>query len=185
MSNEPSTNTSRETADLLESLGVHRGFLRTTAEGLSDDQARQRSTVSALSVGGIIKHVTATEAEWASFIVDGAAAFGDTDWANADWEFGEGEGAAAEWDDGFSMAPDETLAGLLERYAEVAAHTDSLVAGLADLNAEHELPTAPWFPPGTSWSARRVVLHLIAETAQHAGHADIIRETIDGHKTMG
>ena len=39
--------------------------------------------------------------------------------------------------------------------------------------------------PGTSWSARRVLLHVIAETAQHAGHADIIRETLDGAKSMG
>ena len=44
---------------------------------------------------------------------------------------------------------------------------------------------APWFPPGARWSARRVLLHIIAETAQHAGHADIIRESLDGAKTMG
>jgi len=42
-----------------------------------------------------------------------------------------------------------------------------------------------WFEPGARWSARRVLLHVIAETAQHAGHADILRETIDGAKTMG
>jgi hypothetical protein len=44
---------------------------------------------------------------------------------------------------------------------------------------------APWYTPGEQWTARRVVLHIIAETAQHAGHADIIRESIDGAKTMG
>ena len=47
------------------------------------------------------------------------------------------------------------------------------------------LPEAPWFEQGASWSARRVLAHLIAETAKHAGHADIIRESIDGPKTMG
>jgi hypothetical protein len=44
---------------------------------------------------------------------------------------------------------------------------------------------APWFPPDGVRSARRVFLHIIAETAQHAGHADILRESIDGQKTMG
>jgi len=67
----------------------------------------------------------------------------------------------------------------------VEAETDELLRTLPDLNAAHPLPEAPWFPPGTSWSARRVLLHVIAETSQHAGHADIIRETLDGAKTMG
>ena len=60
-----------------------------------------------------------------------------------------------------------------------------LVASLPDLDAAHPLPPAPWFAPGASWSARRVLLHLIAETSQHAGHADILRESLDGAKTMG
>ena len=51
-------------------------------------------------------------------------------------------------------------------------------------HGEVELPKAPWHEPGTSWSVRRVVLHIIAETAQHAGHADILREHIDGATSM-
>ena len=47
------------------------------------------------------------------------------------------------------------------------------------------VPSAPWFPPSERWSARRALLHIIAETAQHSGHADIIRESLDGQKTMG
>ncbi|WP_432957915.1 DUF664 domain-containing protein [Micromonospora haikouensis] len=79
---------------------------------------------------------------------------------------------------------DDTLAALLDRYARVASATDELVATL-DLDAAHPLPAAPWFEPGASWSVRRVLLHVIAETSQHAGHADILREAIDGAKTMG
>ncbi|HZH22206.1 MAG TPA: DUF664 domain-containing protein, partial [Geodermatophilus sp.] len=56
---------------------------------------------------------------------------------------------------------------------------------LPDLDASHPLPEAPWFQPGARRSARRVFVHIVAETAQHAGHADILRETIDGQKTMG
>ena len=53
------------------------------------------------------------------------------------------------------------------------------------LNATQPLPSAPWFETGARWSARRVLLHIITETAQHSGHADIIRESLDGAKTMG
>ena len=83
------------------------------------------------------------------------------------------------------MLPGETLEGVLADYAEVARRTDELVTALPDLNAAHPLPKAPWNEPGAQWSARRVLLHIIAETAQHAGHADIIRESLDGAKSMG
>jgi hypothetical protein len=96
--------------------------------------------------------------------------------SEADW---------AQWTDQFRLLPGETLAAVLDRYAEVAARTDDLVASLPDLDGGHPLPQAPWFEPGGWWSARRVLLHIIAETAQHAGHADIIRESLDGAKSMG
>jgi hypothetical protein len=74
---------------------------------------------------------------------------------------------------------------LLDDYAAAARQTDDLLATLPDLDASRPLPEAPWYEPGARWSARRVLLHVIAETSQHAGHADIIREAIDGAKTMG
>jgi hypothetical protein len=82
------------------------------------------------------------------------------------------------------MLEGETLAGLLAQYEEVAFRTDESVATIP-LDLSHPLPEAPWFPPNSRRSARRVFLHIIAETAQHAGHADILRETLDGQKTMG
>jgi Protein of unknown function (DUF664) len=91
----------------------------------------------------------------------------------------------ARWADQFKLLPGETLAGVLDDYAKVAERTDELVASLPDLSLSHPLPKAPWFPPDTRRSARRVFMHIIAETAQHAGHADIIRESLDGAKTMG
>ena len=93
--------------------------------------------------------------------------------------------SAEEWADEFKLLPDETLADVLARYERVAARTDALVESLPDLDLAHPLPPAPWFAPGATRSARRVFLHIVAETAQHSGHADIIRETIDGQKTMG
>jgi hypothetical protein len=83
------------------------------------------------------------------------------------------------------MLPDDTLAAVLGRYDDVARRTEDLVRSLDSLDVTHPLPEAPWFQPGTRWSARQVLLHILAETAQHSGHADIIREALDGAKTMG
>lgn len=161
---------SGERADLIESLDRHRFFLRVAVRDLTDEQAVQRSTVSELCLAALIKHVAATEATWVRFIQGGADAMGN-----------DPEAWARDW----RIEPGETLAGLLAAYDGVARETDALVAALPDLDAAHPLPQAPWFAPGAAWSARRVLLHVIAETAQHAGHADIIREAIDGQKTMG
>jgi uncharacterized damage-inducible protein DinB len=163
-----------ERNDLLETLAKHRGFLRQAVEGVTDDQARLRPTVSELCLGGLVKHVASVEANWARFIVEGPEDHGPPD-----------EATYAAHAAGFRMEEDETLADLLAAYDEVARRTDELVNSLPSLDASHPLPAAPWFPPGARWSARRTLLHIVAETAQHAGHADIIRETIDGSKTMG
>jgi hypothetical protein len=176
----PATGTG-ERADLLDVLQKHRGLFRVTVQGISDEQARTRSTVSELTLGGLVKHVAATEKQWARFVQEGPAQDA-IDWANIDWSNPPPEVAA--YADGFRMLEDETLAGLLEEYDAVAAATDALVAEV-DLDSSHPLPSAPWFTPGTRWSARRVFAHIVAETAQHAGHADIIREAIDGQKSMG
>jgi len=173
---------STERTDLLEVLAKHRGLFRHTVAGLTDDQARLTPTVSTLSLGGLVKHVAATERQWASFVVDGPAPSPDVDWENVDWSDPPPE--VRRFAEGFRMLEEETLAGLLAAYDEVAAATGELVRTV-DLDARQPLPTAPWFEPGTAWSARRVFVHLVAETAQHAGHADIIRETIDGQKSMG
>ncbi|MBT3150998.1 DinB family protein [Streptomyces sp. CHD11] len=166
-----------ERADLLEVLANHRHFLRFTTRDLTDEQAGLRTTAGALCLGGLIKHVASVERGWADFIVDGPSAMGDfTAMTEADW---------ARRDEEFRMLPGETLAGVLADYAEVARRTDELVATLPDLDAAWPLPKAPWFEADARWSARRTLMHIIAETAQHAGHADIIRESLDGAKSMG
>jgi uncharacterized damage-inducible protein DinB len=166
-----------ERADLLEVLAKHRHFLRFTVRGLTDEEAGRRTTASELCLGGLIKHVSAVERNWADFISRGPSAMGDFS-AMTEADF-------ARRADEFRMLPGETLAGVLEEYAEVARRTDELVASLPDLDAAHPLPRAPWFEPGGRWSARRTLMHIVAETAQHAGHADIIRESLDGAKSMG
>lgn len=163
-----------ERADLLQTLDKHRNFLRYTVRDLTDEQAAAVPTASALCLGGLIKHVTDTERSWVNFIEQGPSAMESED-----------DGDMADWMAGFRMSPQDTLTDLLEKYQAVADRTDQLVRDLPDLDASQPLPVAPWFEAGASWSARRVLLHVIAETSQHAGHADIIRESIDGAKTMG
>jgi uncharacterized damage-inducible protein DinB len=172
---EPTTLT-RERADLLSELAKTRHFLRHTTRDLDDEQARARTTSSALCLGGIVKHVTAVERQWVNFIEQGPAAMGG------------GRDMAAAYEAHartFQMEEGETLAGLLEAYEATAARTDALVAELPDLDADQPLPDRPWFEAGARWSARRVLLHIVSETAQHAGHADIIREALDGARSMG
>ena len=175
-----SGNATGERADILETLRTHRFFLRHTVEGLTDEQARLAPTASELTLGGLIKHVAATESSWVDFIERGTEAM-----AMPEGEFDPNSELAQEWANEFKLLPDETLADILARYERVAARTDALVESLPDLDLSHPLPPAPWFAPGATRSARRVFLHIVAETAQHSGHADIIRETIDGQKTMG
>jgi uncharacterized damage-inducible protein DinB len=169
--------TTTEQADILDFLAKHRYFLRHAAEGLTDEQANTRSTVSALTVGGLIKHVSEVEQRWAEFAQSGGGK-----WTTGETEFTPE--VIAEWESKFRLGEGETLAGVLAEYEKVAAATDELVRTL-DLDTAYELPAAPWQPPGVFWTVRRVFLHITAETAQHAGHADIIRESIDGQKSMG
>jgi uncharacterized damage-inducible protein DinB len=163
----------RERADFLETLSTHRSLLRRTVRDLTDEQARERTTASELCLGGVIKHLTRVEKRWCDFIEAGPAAMGE---GGADMD----AHAAS-----FRMLEEDTLADLLESYEKACRRTDDLVASLGSLDDSQLLPSAPWYTPGASWSARRVLLHVLAETAQHAGHADIIRESLDGAKTMG
>ncbi|MFI5838127.1 DinB family protein [Catenuloplanes sp. NPDC051500] len=158
-----------ERADLVQLLNRQRGFLRFTVQNLTDEQAASQPVPSTtLSLGGLIKHVSATEQSWYDFATGAEAS----------------QAGQENWMDAFRMVEGETLAGLLADYEKVAARTDDLIA-TADLDASFPLPDAPWFEKGASWSVRHVLIHLIAEISQHAGHADIIREAIDGQKTMG
>ncbi|MGW0905288.1 DinB family protein [Streptomyces sp. NPDC002853] len=165
-----------ERAEWLETLAKHRHFLRFTARDLTDEQAGQRTTASELCIGGLIKHVTAVEESWVGFILDGPSAMPDfMAMTEADWTAHK---------DSFRLLPGETLAGVLADYTDVARRTDEVVASLPDLDVSWPLPKAPWFQETAQWSARRVLMHVVTETAQHSGHADIIRESLDGATSM-
>lgn len=188
MTTPPSTPDA-ERADLIDALATARAALTNTVRGLSDEQAGERPTASALCLGGLIKHVASIEEGWLRFVVDGPSALrhdlpDGVTWADI------AAGTAREFpqwmidhQNDFLMLPGETLAGIVERYEQVAAHSEKVILSLPDLSVTHPLPEAPWHEPGAVRSVRRVLTHVIAETAQHAGHADILRETLDGQKS--
>jgi Protein of unknown function (DUF664) len=145
---------------LLTFLAQQRDALRAAALGLTDEQARLTPTASALSLGGLIKHSARTERRWVVAGIAGQPLPGL--WPPEDWPAD------------FRLEADETVAGMLDYYAETAGLTEQIVATAADL----DMPTAN----DDRVSVRWVLLHLIKETARHAGHADIIRESIDGQR---
>ena len=155
-----------EREGLMAYLAQQRLVLRTAAYGLTDDQARQAPTVSSLSVGGLIKHVSAVERSWMDIVLQRPS---------------EGGGEEA-YVDGFRLLPAETLQQTLDEYEETARQTIEIIDGIADLDQPGPVPKGvPWFPQDIdAWSVRWVLLHLIQETARHAGHADIVRESVDG-----
>ncbi|MFF5314837.1 DinB family protein [Streptomyces massasporeus] len=160
--------TSSEKTDLLAAFAEQRALLLITVRGLTDAQAGRRTTVSELSLGGIVKHLATGEEMWTRIM------------SERDGELPDGMLDTAQ----YRMAEDDTLPALLERYASAARATEEAVTALPDLDVSVPLPKTPWSPPEPEfWSARRILLHLIRETAQHAGHADLVRETLDGANT--
>lgn len=146
---------------------------RALAFGLSDDQARATPTVSALSIGALIKHVTSCQRGWMQRVAFAPLA------PPADER--PLEDRQADYADEFRMRDDETLAQLLDALDAQNGETLRLVE-TADLDAAVPVPRdAPWFPSDVeAWSVRWVLFHLIEELSRHAGQGDVIRESIDG-----
>ena len=150
-----------EKTQILTVLESARESLYRMFADVTEEQARTTPTASALCLGGILKHVAYGETIWIDFVVEGEKV-DDLDRYAAS----------------FRMEPGDTVASLLDGYAAAAKRTEEVITSLPDLDAAYKLPEAPWYPPDTAWSAREVLLHLLHETAQHAGHADIIKESL-------
>lgn len=156
-----------EKADILRMFADQRKNFLYTVQGITDEQATQRTTISELTLGGLLNHVVNNERSWMKTIADMDE--------NAEFDM-------SRMGTEYVMSPGQTVAGLLAEYEDVADATEAAVADM-DLDAQVPLPTAPWAPERTYQSARYTLLHILRETAQHAGHADIIRESLDGGNT--
>jgi uncharacterized damage-inducible protein DinB len=154
---------SDERDGLLKFLSGQREALKAAVFELDRDQATSTPSVSALSLAGLIKHVANTERSW----VAGRLAGRDVD---------------IDYQNSFQLNADQSVDDVIAFYDEVAAETEAIVRELPNLEVPVPVPQGvPWFPNDVeAWSARWVLLHCIEETARHAGHADIVRESIDG-----
>ena len=144
---------SDEREGLLAFLSQQRDAFRNAAFGLTDEEAKAAPSASALTIVGLIKHVTAVERSWMNTML------------------GRRRPAPDEYDSNFVLAPGETLASVLDEYARAVAETEAIVGGIDDLGRAVPVPPGvPWFPDDVeAWSVRWVLLHLIEETARHAG----------------
>jgi uncharacterized damage-inducible protein DinB len=149
-----------ERAALLTFLQNQREALIAAVHGLSDADAGKTTTASALSVLALLRHANRTERRWVLAALDGRTLPGE--WPPTDW--------SAE----FVLDPEDTIAAHLDAYRDTARRTEDVVNALPSLDVPCQMTQA------AQWNARWVLLHLIEETARHAGHADIIRESLDG-----
>ena len=150
---------------LLAYINQQRDGIRYAAFGLTDEQARRTPTAGTLSIGGLVTHVTAMERSWVDMILQRESRVGGEDG----------------YEEGFRLAPDRTLADALGELDEVATETAEVIR-TTSLDAAIPVPQGvPWYPDDVeAWSVRWILLHLIEEIGRHAGHADIVRESIDG-----
>ncbi|MCC9309775.1 DinB family protein [Kitasatospora sp. RB6PN24] len=149
-----------ERSALLGFLQQQRAALRFAVFGLTDEQAWSVPSTSELSLAGLLKHAAVTERRWVLAALAGRELPGLWPITDPGAEFQRAEG--------------DTVDALLANWEKAAAETEEVVAALPSL----DVPCAN--AQAAQWSARWVLLHLIEETARHAGHADVIRQSIDG-----
>ena len=155
-----------EQLQLTSFLDYQRETLLQKAEGLTDEQLAQPLPPSSLTLGGLLNHLALVEDSW--FRVRFAGQSGDPMWGAVDW--------AADPDFEFRTAADVPGDELRRRYAEACARSRQIVARTDSLDQRSAQARAN----GQYFDLRWVLLHMIEETARHAGHADLLREAVDG-----
>ncbi len=156
---------SDERATLLEFLGYQREALISRLDGLTEDQARSTPTASELSLLSLVKHSAVWERRWFQVMVAGRTFAGE--WPEVRVPAPDGV------DPTFVLDDDDTIESVVADFRAEIAVADEI---LAEVDLDGPCARADLVSENVRW----VVVHLIEETARHAGHADIIRETIDG-----
>ncbi|MEU4067377.1 DinB family protein [Streptomyces wedmorensis] len=158
-----------ERGAFLNFIEEQRAALRRALHGLTEEQAAGRPSASELSLSGLLKHVAEVELNWLRL---------------AQRRPNERQRTQDTWGDGFRLVGDETVPEIVAFWAGVAKETEDFVRTVPSLDETFPLPKAPWFPEDGRVSIRWMLLHLLQETGRHAGHADIIRESLDGRTSF-
>ncbi|WP_407555088.1 DinB family protein [Streptomyces sp. Pv4-95] len=144
-----------EKTTLLTFLDYLRDAVAAKVVGVPEQEARKPGVDSGTSLLGLVRHLTAVEHNWFTWAYEGTG----TD----------------PWDDEASCA-DETVHDALVAYRDASARSNRIAAACEDLNRTGVRSLRETPPPSMRW----ILVHMIEETARHAGHADILREQIDG-----
>ncbi|WP_374986503.1 DinB family protein [Streptomyces fradiae] len=154
-----------ERGALLNFIEAQRAALRRSVLGLTEEQAASRPSASELSLSGLLKHVAEVELNWLRL---------------AQQRPNERRRTADTWQEAFRLSGDETVPKILAFWDGVVKETEEFLRTAPSLDDTFPLPEAPWFPKDGRVSVRWMALHLVQEFGRHAGHADIIRESLDG-----
>ncbi|MBB6038880.1 DinB family protein [Phytomonospora endophytica] len=154
--------------DLREYLAAARAAVLWKLDGLSEYDARRPLTPTGTNLLGLVKHLTGCEMGWfgqvfARPLPGPPAWYGDDDAEDPNLDM---------W-----ARPEESREDIVATYRRACAHADTVIGELP-LDAVGHLPSRGPDSPGVT--LHRVLVHMIAETERHAGHADIVRELLDG-----
>ncbi|PRZ40408.1 uncharacterized protein DUF664 [Antricoccus suffuscus] len=159
------TKSDREREELLSWLNAKRQHVLAQLDGLSDEQLRRPVLPSGWSCLGLVRHLTLSDERfWFQVVIAG----GPLDF----WP----EGDAADW----VVDDDEPVADVLRAYREAIATSNAITAE----RRLEEPPASPGQAPGRFPDVRSVLVHVLVETATHAGHLDAVRELLDGHQHL-
>jgi uncharacterized damage-inducible protein DinB len=158
-----------EAETLLGFLDFHRATLAWKCSGLDADGLRATVGASSMTLGGLLKHLALVEDGWFSRSLHGQER--QPPWNTVDWE------ADPDWD--WHSAAEDTPEELFGLWQEAVDRSRRLTAeALADGGLDR-LARRTW-PDGTAPSLRWILVHMIEEYARHNGHADLLRESVDG-----
>ena len=151
---------------LSQFLDYHRATLVWKVSGLDRQQLGTRLEPSALTLAGLVKHMALVEDSWFGQVLLGRDEV--EPWASVDWD------DDPDWE--FRTAVDDDPDALLALYTDACERSRAAVAEVGDLDRL----AAKRSRSGEQFNLRWIMLHMIEETARHNGHADLLRETIDG-----